>query len=576
MIRGTVGRLGGVVVLGLVVCGLAAPGGASGAITCEYEAGTLGGTVFVQMDADGDSVRLGTAGGDVRVVKRDTSAIVDCEDGPATTTNTEHVIVNDNFAGGSTLVEVAPMAAFSPGKTQEGGNDAFSELEITINYGGGPNDRFLTLGTAGADSWRLGSSGINWNAASGDPSPDADITLSPAPDQIDLWGQGGDDTISARGGLGTGAPFAAPTRLILQGFAGDDTIEGGDSDYLGIGLGDALTSGAGDDTVRGFGHNDLISPGPGDDTFDGGAGDLDLLDFGGAPGGVAVDLSRTGPQPTGDGTDTLTGIEQIAGTQVDDTLTGDAGRNHLAGENGNDVIDGRGGNDDLAGGDGVDTATYERAPAGVNVDLGGAVSGTASGGGGNDTVAGFENLIGSPFADSLTGDANPNTITGLGGADTVSSLAGADAVRVRDGAPDTASCGTETDTAVADQQGVDAINPDCETVSFAPQTPDGGTPPSNDFSFGKAKKNKRKGTAILTVSVPGAGDLELAKSEKVKGDDERATAEGSVKLKLKPKGTAKRRLADRGKAKVKAEVTYAPDGGDPATKSKRIKLAKRG
>jgi Tol biopolymer transport system component len=108
------------------------------------------------------------------------------------------------------------------------------------------------------------------------------------------------------------------------------------------------------------------------------------------------------------------------------------------------------------------------------------------------------------------------------------------------------------------------------TVNVQPQGPGGGG--DNDFTFGKVKKNARKGTAKLTVNVPGAGDVDLAKSKKVKGAEKRATSEGSVKLAVKPKGKAKEKLADTGKAKVKAEVTYTPDGGDPSTKSKRVKL----
>lgn len=103
----------------------------------------------------------------------------------------------------------------------------------------------------------------------------------------------------------------------------------------------------------------------------------------------------------------------------------------------------------------------------------------------------------------------------------------------------------------------------------------GGAGPSNDFTFGKVKKNKNKGTAKLIVNVPGPGNLELAKSRKVKAAEKRAAAEGSVRLKVKPKGKAKEKLADGGKAKVEAEVTYTPDGGDANTRSRKVKLAKK-
>jgi hypothetical protein len=116
------------------------------------------------------------------------------------------------------------------------------------------------------------------------------------------------------------------------------------------------------------------------------------------------------------------------------------------------------------------------------------------------------------------------------------------------------------------------------TINVQPpgQPPDDGLPP-NDFTFGKVKKNKKKGTAKLTVTVPfpGAGDLELAKSKKLKGDAKRAAAEGRVKLKVRPKGKTKKKLADKGKAKVTAVVTFTPDGGTPNTEDKKIKLVKR-
>jgi virginiamycin B lyase len=96
------------------------------------------------------------------------------------------------------------------------------------------------------------------------------------------------------------------------------------------------------------------------------------------------------------------------------------------------------------------------------------------------------------------------------------------------------------------------------------------------FSFDKVKRNGRKGTAKLTVKVPGPGELELAKTKKVKPDDESAEDAGKEKLAIKPRGKAKEKLNTKGKAKVKAEVTYTPDGGEPNTQSKRVRLVKRG
>ena len=96
-----------------------------------------------------------------------------------------------------------------------------------------------------------------------------------------------------------------------------------------------------------------------------------------------------------------------------------------------------------------------------------------------------------------------------------------------------------------------------------------------DFSFGKVKRNKRKGTAKLPVNVQRAGGLALAKTKKVKGAQKRADAAGTVKLPIKPKRKAKKKLGKRGKAKVKAVVTYTADGGAATTKSTSVKLKKK-
>jgi hypothetical protein len=117
-----------------------------------------------------------------------------------------------------------------------------------------------------------------------------------------------------------------------------------------------------------------------------------------------------------------------------------------------------------------------------------------------------------------------------------------------------------------------------DEVAFGPERGDitiTVRPASNDFSLGKAKLNRRKGTAKLPVSVPGAGNVELAGSRKVKAAATRANAQGGVALKITPKGSAKAKLAKAGRVKVKAEVTFSPVNGDAKTLTKRVAL-KRG
>src|SRR5918996_952551 len=110
-------------------------------------------------------------------------------------------------------------------------------------------------------------------------------------------------------------------------------------------------------------------------------------------------------------------------------------------------------------------------------------------------------------------------------------------------------------------------------------------PPSNEFSFGKVKRNKRRGTATLVVLTPGPGELALNGKGLVKqrataaGGNfrtiERAvTAAGKVKLRIKAKGRKRRKLNRTGRVKLAAKVTYTPTFGLPATKTRKIRLRK--
>jgi hypothetical protein len=108
------------------------------------------------------------------------------------------------------------------------------------------------------------------------------------------------------------------------------------------------------------------------------------------------------------------------------------------------------------------------------------------------------------------------------------------------------------------------------------------TPISNAFTIGKPKRNKRRGTARLPVTVPGPGTLTL-RGEGVKPQrpvqPARAArfvnAAGTVKLAIVAKGKAKRRLNRTGKVKLRLKITYTPTGGLANIKKKRVKLIKR-
>jgi virginiamycin B lyase len=98
--------------------------------------------------------------------------------------------------------------------------------------------------------------------------------------------------------------------------------------------------------------------------------------------------------------------------------------------------------------------------------------------------------------------------------------------------------------------------------------------PSNWFTLSRPRFNRRKGTATLIANVPGPGRLVVGGAVLEK-KTKAAKGAASVKLTLKPRKQTRRKLERTGRAKVKAKVTYAPTGGDPRTKPKRLTLRLR-
>ncbi|WP_156322314.1 S-layer family protein, partial [Pseudomonas sp. P1.8] len=145
----------------------------------------------------------------------------------------------------------------------------------------------------------------------------------------------------------------------LTGTIGHDTLVAGTGDnILNAGDGnDVLTAGSGNNEMHGEAGNDLLYSGTGNDLLDGGTG-IDTASYAHATAGVTVNLGLTGAQNTvGAGSDTLSGIENLAGSNFNDTLTGDNNSNIITGGLGNDILRGEGGDDFLIGGLGTNTLT---------------------------------------------------------------------------------------------------------------------------------------------------------------------------------------------------------------------------
>lgn len=206
---------------------------------------------------------------------------------------------------------------------------------------------------------------------------------------------------------------------------------------------DRFVGGGGIDGFEGAGGDDLINGGEGGDVIDGGTG-KDTSSYQSASSAVAVNLANQSLNAGEAAGDSLISIENIIGSRFADSLSGNGAANHLTGRRGGDVLFGQGGNDVLDGGpgtdaifggagndtliggagadildggEGTDTASYARAASAVSVNLAAASPGLGDAAG--DTLIAVENLVGSRFNDSLTGNDGGNFIDGGAGADTI-------------------------------------------------------------------------------------------------------------------------------------------------------------
>ncbi|MEX2238631.1 MAG: hypothetical protein WEB00_13975 [Dehalococcoidia bacterium] len=232
---------------------------------------------------------------------------------------------------------------------------------------------------------------------------------------------GGDaaDTLSGEKGTDT-ISYSGSTPVIVDLSDGsnnqDDTIldtNGGSENLTGSSGNDTLTGTADSNVLDGFEGDDTLKGGGGADTFRGDIGS-DTVDYAGSTA-VTLNLS-TGANNQGD---TLFAIENVRGSSQGDTLTGNSGPNILDGAVGADTLDGAGGIDSFVGDIGLDTVDYTGSTA-VTLNLG---DGSNNQG---DTFAGIENVLGSSFGDTLTGDGNANVLDGADGADTLNGAGGAD------------------------------------------------------------------------------------------------------------------------------------------------------
>lgn len=261
---------------------------------------------------------------------------------------------------------MAPQVGATPGVYLTG-----SDVDDAVSASFAPNAVTFELGVGSEGAFDSGEA-----VAGGCNAPSGAKVVCPiaaAPDALLVAGLAGEDSLSVAG-------FPATTSPVLLGGEDADALTGGATE-------DALIDGAGDDSAEAAGGDDAVPNNPGGDTLSAGAGDDlfisnavcegDVLDggegtdnanwanFGSA---VALDLGAglaglVGPAgtatcPSGAPT-ALQRLEDIEGSNHDDTLNGDSGSNQLLGRLGADAYHAAAGNDSILANSGDSDVTID-------------------------------------------------------------------------------------------------------------------------------------------------------------------------------------------------------------------------
>jgi len=256
-----------------------------------------------------------------------------------------------------------------------------------------------------------------------------------------LFAGAGNNILNGGDGVDTASYAFAATAVVASlavttaqatGGSGSDTLLAFEN-LAGSNFNDTLTGNAGANTLSGGAGNDALNGAAGNDTLDGGAG-ADTLVGGDGSDIYIVDnvgdvVSETNAVAATGGTDSVytTLASYILGANVENLRLMATTAANGTGNTLNNTLFAGAGNNILHGSDGIDTASYAFAASGVVASL--AVStAQATGGSGSDTLLAFENLAGSNFNDTLTGNAAANTLTGGAGNDALNGAAGNDSL----------------------------------------------------------------------------------------------------------------------------------------------------
>lgn len=229
---------------------------------------------------------------------------------------------------------------------------------------------------------------------------------------------GGGVTVGLDGSGIFGADAQGDSLISIENLTGsnyNDTLTGSSG-------GNVLKGGVGNDTLRGLGGNDLLDGGLGADIIDGGTG-TDKVTYADAAANLQIILGFNGAdgRATLQGTferDTLRGIENVEGSAFDDAIFGNELDNVMEGGGGSDFFGDSRGDDRYIGGAGIDTLDLTGEDAGVTVNLATGVM-TYTGSTERDTMTGIERIVGTDFADTITGSFQNDLLFGTSGEDKI-------------------------------------------------------------------------------------------------------------------------------------------------------------